>query len=105
MERILKNISRVIKKQQREANINETTCCTELYIELHNYKSVHTFHQMSSHHFTFLRFTSHHFTALHYTSRPIFHYPPLLDVSSPPFKNPSHLLTYNYLHNPLSKNI
>ena len=51
--------------------------------------------------------TSHHFTSrtsLHYTSLPIFHFLPLLDVSSPPFNNPSLLLTFNYFPNPLSKN-
>ena len=44
-------------------------------------------------------------TSLHTTSPPIFHFPALLDVSSPPFKNPSLLLTYNHLPNPFSKNM
>ena len=38
-----------------------------------------------------------HFTQdPHFTSLPIFHFPPLLQVSSPHFKNPSLLFTYNY---------
>jgi len=41
----------------------------------------------------------------HYTSLPIFHFPPLLEISSPPFKNPSLLLSCNYFANPLSKNV
>ena len=48
---------------------------------------IHTFHQKSSHHFTY------------YTSLPTFDFPPLLDVSSPRFKNSSLLLTYNYFPN------
>ena len=43
-------------------------------------------------------------TSLHKTSLPIFHFPTLLNISSPGFKNPSLLLTYNYFYNPLSKN-
>ena len=44
-------------------------------------------------------FTSRHFTALHFklrhvTSFQIFYFPPLLEVPSPPSKNPSLLLTY-----------
>ena len=66
------------------------------YIRLYNYKymKIHTFHPRSS----------HHFYLLHYTSITIFHFPALLDVSSPHFENPSHLLSNHFL-NPLSKNM
>jgi len=81
-----------------------------------------TVHPRSSLHFTSLHFTPHYispkivtslyftphyisnkiiaslrFTSLHYTSFLIFHFPPLLEVSSTPFNNPSPLLTYNHL--------
>ena len=36
--------------------------------------------------FTSLHFTSLHFKSRHATSFPIFHFPPLLEVSSPPQK-------------------
>jgi hypothetical protein len=91
---------------------------------------IHTFHQRSSLHFTSLHFPSLHFTtlqssffaslnvltfrhhpskplhfpSLHFTSILIFRFPERFDVSSPPFKNPSLFLTYNYFPNPLSKN-
>ena len=55
--------------------------------------------------FTSLHFTSLHFTSLHFTSLQIFHFPPILEISSPRFKNLSLLLTYNLFHNPLSKNM
>jgi len=42
-----------------------------------------------------LNLTSHHFTSLHYTSLPIFHFPALSDVPSPPFKN-SFSSPHNY---------
>ena len=61
---------------------------------------INTFHRRSP-----LPFTSLHFTAIHYTSHPIFHFTAPLDVSSPPFKNPSRLLTYNYFPNPLPRNM
>jgi len=50
----------------------------------------HKFHQRSS-----LNFTSLHFNALHNTSLPIFHFPPLLDVSSPPFPS-LHFWTFRH---------
>ena len=87
------------------------------YILLQNNKSVviHIFHPISSLHFNLFPFTSHHFTslhfpslhfnALHYTSVIIFRFPALLYVPSPPFKNPSLFITYNYFLNHLSKNI
>ena len=66
---------------------------------------IHTFHPRSSLHFTSLHFTSLSITALHCTLLLIFYFPALLDVSSPPFKNPSILLTYIYFPNPLSNKI
>ena len=46
---------------------------------------------------TSIHFTSLHFKSRHVTSLPIFHFTPLLEVSSPPSKNPSLLLTYKNL--------
>ena len=47
--------------------------------------------------FTSLHFTSLQFKSRHVTSFPIFLFPPLLEVKSPPSKNPSFLLTYKYM--------
>ena len=104
IKRILKNVSRVIRKWQREANNNETTYCTE---PAYSYKTINPWkytHITKDRHFTSLHFTSLHFTSLHFTSlhfaslhfsflhltslhfttllSPFFHFPPLLDVSS-----------------------
>ena len=67
---------------------------------------IHIFHQRSSRHITSHHFTSLHITSLHITSHHFksLHIASLLDVSSPPFNNPSLLLTCNYFPNPLSKN-
>ena len=55
--------------QKREGKNNEMTQLYRTYIQLHNYKSmiIHTFHPVSSFHFTSLPFTSLHFTSLHFT--------------------------------------
>ena len=58
-------------------------------------------HHFTSFNFPSLHFTSLHCTAFHCTSHPFFHVPAILDVSSPPFKNPSRLLTLslNFFYN------
>ena len=53
--------------------------------------------------FVSLQFNSIHFTSLNFT--PIFHFPTLLEVSSPRFKNSSLLLINNYFPSLLSKDI
>jgi hypothetical protein len=61
IKRILKKISRVIRKEQKEADNNEITYCTEPtynYISMNQIKSkiVHTFHHRFSRHFISHRF-------------------------------------------------
>ena len=68
IKRILKNISRIIRKWQREANNNETTYCTE---PAYSYKTINPWkytHVTKDLHFTSLHFTSLHFTSLSFTS-------------------------------------
>jgi hypothetical protein len=72
---------------------------------------IYTFHQIYSLHFTSLPFNSIQFTSLHIISLHctslhfIFHFPPVLIVSSSRFKSSSLLLSFNYFPNPLSKNM
>ena len=66
------------------------------YIRTYNYINVN---QSEYTHFT----QDHHFTSIHFTSLPIIHFPSDLDVSSPSFKIPSLLLTYNWCPTPFLK--
>ena len=72
---------------------------TSLHFTSHHFTTLHiTSHHFTTLHITSLHITSLHFTSLHYTSLPFFHSRKLLDVSSPPFKNPS-------LHGPHSSTL
>ena len=88
-------------------NWQQISCVlTELTLRIDNTHispKIITWLHFTSLHFPSLHFTSVYITALHCTLLPIFHFPALLDVSSPRFKNPSLLLSYIHCHSPLSK--